>query len=357
MKKIFLLIIFITFLFGNWIRQNSPVTRNLYAIHFPEDTLIGFIVGDSGTILRTTNSGNNWQLLNSNTFNNLRDVWFVNNDTGYACGAMGTILKTTNRGLIWSSIGGFTFQNFYTLSFPENSQVGYVFGANGEAYKTTNGGINWEQMPLGTTNTIYACHFVNNNVGFAVGQNGIILRTENGGVIWEIVPSRTTEDLRSVWFINEEIGYACGNNGVILKTIRSGREWINMSLTNPIILFGINFPNSADTGYLCGRGGIFGRTFDGRVWQTYTIRDTDLFAIHFPTNRVGFAVGRGGMILKTSDYGSEAIFEYKNDKKIKISFEKDNNLIFTPLGEKVNKINRKGVYFLKTKDYKKIVIF
>ncbi|MEO0130212.1 MAG: YCF48-related protein [candidate division WOR-3 bacterium] len=355
MKKGIFLILVISFLFARWERLVSPVSRHLYSIHFPNDTLFGIAVGDSGTIIRTTNSGNSWQVLNSNTIQQLRDIWMVN-DTGYVCGAMGTILKTTNRGLIWSSIGGFSFQTFYTICFPENSQVGYVFGANGEAYKTTNGGTNWERMSLGTSNNIYACHFVNNNVGFIVGQNGIILRTENGGGIWEIVPTPTTEDLRSVWFVNEEIGYACGNNGVILKTIRSGREWINMSLSNPTILFGINFPNSADTGYICGRNGLFGRTFDGRVWQTYTIKDTDLFAIHFPTNRVGFAVGRGGMILKTSDYGSEAIFEYNNNK-IKASFEKSNYLIFTPLGEKVNKINKKGIYFLKEKNYKKIVIF
>ena len=354
MKKGTFLILIISFLFAGWERQISPITRHLYSIHFPNDTLFGIAVGDSGTIIRTTNSGNSWQVLNSNTIQQLRDVWIVN-DTGYVCGAMGTILKTTNRGLIWSSIGGFTFQNFYTLSFPENSQVGYVFGANGEAYRTNDGGNTWEMMMLGLNFTIYGSHFLNNNLGYIVGEQGTVMRTEDGGNIWLLLPLPTTQLLRSVWFINETTGYICGNNGTIFKTTNGGREWLNLSLSNPTILFGIVFPSSPDTGYLCGRSGIFGRTFDGRVWETYTIRDTDLFAIHFPINQVGFVCGRNGMILKTSDYGSVAIFEEKKYKKI--SYKNYNYLIFNPLGEKVNKINKKGIYFLREKNYRKIVIF
>ncbi|MEO0097321.1 MAG: YCF48-related protein [candidate division WOR-3 bacterium] len=354
MKKILLLTISLTFLFGGWIRQNSPVIRNLYSIHFPNDTLIGFIVGDSGTILRTTNSGNNWQLMNSNVIFNLRDVWFVNNDTGYCCGANGTVLKTTNRGLIWNSVGGFSFQTFYTISFPENSQVGYVFGANGEAYRTIDGGLNWEMMMLGVNVAIYGSYFLNNNLGYIIGEQGTLMRTEDGGNAWFPLPLPTTQTLRSIWFVNETTGYLCGNNGVIFKTTNGGREWLNLSLSNPTILYGIIFPSSPDTGYLCGRSGLFGRTFDGRVWETNNLNDTDFFAIHFPTNQVGFVCGRNGMILKTSDYGSVAIFEDKN--KVKISY-KNNYFIFNPLGEKVNKINKKGVYFLKGKNYKKVVIF
>jgi len=353
MVKKLLLLLTVTLLFADWQRLNSPVSRNLYSLHFPFDTLYGFIVGDSGTILRTTNGGNNWQILNSNTIQNLRDIWMVN-DTGYACGFMGTILKTTNRGLIWQSIGGISFQNFYTIIFPENSQVGYVFGAQGEAYRTMDGGQTWEPMILGITNTVYACHFLNNNFGFVVTEGGMVLKTEDGGNIWQILPQPTNQTLRSIWAVNETIIYVCGNNGALFKTTNGGRQWLNMSLSTPAILYGIIFPNSPDTGYICGRGGLFGRTFDGRVWNTYNINDTDFFAIHFPINRVGFVCGRNGIILKTSDYGAAFISENKNPIKIK---KENETIILNPLGEKVKKIDKKGIYFLKGKERKKLIIF
>ena len=59
---------------------------------------MGFAVGSSGTILKTTNSGTTWTILPSRTTNNLYSVNFADTTTGYAVGDIGTILKTTNSG-------------------------------------------------------------------------------------------------------------------------------------------------------------------------------------------------------------------------------------------------------------------
>ena len=55
-------------------------------------------MGDYGTILKTTNGGENWGAQISGCSNNLYSVYFTDNQTGWAVGGYGTILKTTNGG-------------------------------------------------------------------------------------------------------------------------------------------------------------------------------------------------------------------------------------------------------------------
>ena len=47
-----------------------------------------------------------WVSLNSGTTKTLRSVYFVNTDTGWVVGDSGTILKTTDGGLNWQSQNG-----------------------------------------------------------------------------------------------------------------------------------------------------------------------------------------------------------------------------------------------------------
>ena len=56
----------------------------------------GWVIGDYGTILNTTDGGNNWLIQNSNTSDNLEGIYFSSVSTGYIVGTNGKILKTTN---------------------------------------------------------------------------------------------------------------------------------------------------------------------------------------------------------------------------------------------------------------------
>src|SRR4030095_5428060 len=67
-----------------WIRVPSPTTRWLTKC-FLIDTVYGWASGDSGTIIRTSNSGINWQVQNSgiNDFP-IDDIYFINRRLGWA---------------------------------------------------------------------------------------------------------------------------------------------------------------------------------------------------------------------------------------------------------------------------------
>ncbi|MCD4788472.1 MAG: T9SS type A sorting domain-containing protein, partial [Bacteroidales bacterium] len=69
----------------------------LNSIYFPSDN-IGYIAGDCGTVLRTTDKGNTWVIQYSGTSNNLYGIYFANDTTGYTVGSGVTILKTIHGG-------------------------------------------------------------------------------------------------------------------------------------------------------------------------------------------------------------------------------------------------------------------
>ena len=86
---------------AQWVWQNPSTTYNtLYSICFPTSS-IGYIVGGHGTILKTLNGGEDWEIQTSGTLEYLNSVFFVDENTGYAVGVNGTILKTTNGGEEW----------------------------------------------------------------------------------------------------------------------------------------------------------------------------------------------------------------------------------------------------------------
>ncbi|MBN8568056.1 MAG: T9SS type A sorting domain-containing protein [Ignavibacteria bacterium] len=75
----------------------------------------GWSVGEQGNIVRTYNSGDNWDSLGSGTNQSLKAVKFVNSTTGWVVGNEGTILKTTNGGGQGFPIGIYNYSN----SIPE----------------------------------------------------------------------------------------------------------------------------------------------------------------------------------------------------------------------------------------------
>ena len=97
MKRIYALtsiIIFIsTFAFGQWFWQSPlPQGNNLNTVVFVnQDT--GYIAGAFGTILKTTNAGEDWVCINHSNLT-LLNIFFLNDNTGFFSGTYGAIFKT-----------------------------------------------------------------------------------------------------------------------------------------------------------------------------------------------------------------------------------------------------------------------
>jgi len=132
---------------------SSGTSKQLTSIFFPS-TNIGYIAGDNGTILKTSNGGTTWINLPSSSPNNYTSIFFTDVNTGYVAGTYGPILKTINGGTKWTAIGGSKF--FFGLEslYFTNSETGYVCGIGGQIFKTNDGGISWINLLTGTNNDL-----------------------------------------------------------------------------------------------------------------------------------------------------------------------------------------------------------
>lgn len=136
---------------AQWIQITSGVSVNLNDVFFPTPSL-GYIVGDSGTVLKTTDTGNTWQSIYTDSSLSFQSVYFTSVDTGYVAG--GKLYKTTDGGITWIQIFSDTLNSVQEVYFV-NNLLGFA-GTSDKVYKTQDGGSNWSEIIAGNSfNSIY----------------------------------------------------------------------------------------------------------------------------------------------------------------------------------------------------------
>ena len=84
-----------------WYWQNPlPQGNSLRDIQIIDDNIV-YAIGHYGSIIKTTDGGNNWHLLKSNVKTTLYSMCFIDEITGWIVGGAGTILKTEDGGENW----------------------------------------------------------------------------------------------------------------------------------------------------------------------------------------------------------------------------------------------------------------
>ncbi|MCX6225116.1 MAG: YCF48-related protein, partial [Bacteroidia bacterium] len=253
-----------------WIKQESNTNVYLRSVCFVNPD-IGFVVGNDGTVLKTINGGNEWQIKQSGTSNHLLSVHFIDSLTGFAI-SYHELLKTTNGGESWfvqDTVNNNAF--FHDMHFIDKD-TGFVSGNT--MLKTVNGGANWvKQISLGGSffsfwatdsknmyigadyfliykstdggetwivsngrgfpvNMWDLC-FINQNTGYAIGDGfaqgsgrAVLLNTTDGGATWSDLLVMSGIGFNSMCFVNDRTGFISGSNGTLLKTTDAGHHWI-----------------------------------------------------------------------------------------------------------------------------------
>ncbi|HEX9740328.1 MAG TPA: YCF48-related protein, partial [Ignavibacteriaceae bacterium] len=226
---------------SSWLKINSPVNTNLRNLFFA-DSLTGWASGASGRIINTTDGGVSWNIQNSNVASFVTDIFFLNENFGWAITVKDqspfntVILKTTNGGNEWITEDFYDMNAFMTTIFFLDSLNGFIGGSY--ISKTTNGGSTWEKATIDSsmfsTRPIFKFRFYNKNFGYACGgatdQAGVIWRTTNGGLNWsaqglgpdEIFDLFIIDSLNAISLSGDpEEFYPTGN----IKTTNAGETW------------------------------------------------------------------------------------------------------------------------------------
>lgn len=288
----------------NWLPYSASVTENyLSEIKFFNGNT-GYIVGDIGTFLKTTNGGELWSVIPTPTTYRMRSLYFINQQTGWICGDGGTILKTTNAGLNWEyPIRRLPSANFNSITFI-NSLTGFALSGNDKLVKTTDSGISWNQIIIPDVFEYGKLYFINEQTGFCTGYDGydFVIKTTDCGNTWSNIIS-SVGSYSSMYFIDENTGFGCGHYRMG-KTTNGGLSW-TLSLYLPDhFLNSVQFINSL-TGYCCGTSGhIYKTTNCGTSWNDISAPHiSNSNVIYFVNDSTGWLAGTDGSIFKTTTGG------------------------------------------------------
>jgi len=281
-----------------WKAQVSGTTAGLVSIFFI-DTNTGWVSGQQGKILKTTNGGANWTGQTVGVFN-LNSIFFTDPNTGWVCGRFGTIFKTTDGGTNWITQTSGTQQTLLSIFFIDSNN-GWVCGSNGRIFKTTDGGTNWISQTLPITSSLNSIFFIDLNTGWICGTGGVIFKTTNGGTNWTTQASGTIAGLASIFFTDANNGWTCGTDGEIRNTIDGGTNWIKQTSGTFPLLNSIFFIDS-NNGWACGFNGRIVNTIDGGTnWISQTSGTSPVLrSIFFTDANNGWTCGTDGTILRYS---------------------------------------------------------
>lgn len=183
---------------GDWETIRIQLPGRLRAVHFVTPDR-GFVAGDSGLILGTSDGGKTWRRFEVGTRENLTAVQAVG-DKIWVAGFGGVVLHSDDNGGTWKPQRTFTTRPVESLYFLDENR-GWAAGWSGLLLRTTDGGNSWQQLSLpGVRETLSSVGFRDAQNGWVVGMYGMMLRTRDGGATWQRQPVATRSWLTSMDF-------------------------------------------------------------------------------------------------------------------------------------------------------------
>ncbi len=342
-----------TFAQSGWQWQNPlPQGNDLNVVKFLNINT-GFAAGEKGSLVKTTNGGINWSVVNFNFDNQpIEFLCVIDSNIVYAASSyyynQASIFKTTNGGNNWVLTATIT-PSLECLTFV-NANTGFAVVNDDQLKKTTDGGFTWS-LSYTLSSAIVEVSFITEQVGFftvreyAAPSNNM-WRTTNQGATWQpCIINTSTEQCRKMSFINSTTGYVVrintsGAETSILKTTDAGANWVQVSIFPvPVTyVYGFCFEMKADGyGYLGFKPEVIPNTNTEVIYRTnnfglnWSLSSTiptkgsrnywSMFnfpIFNFSSSEIGFYVANRGVILKTTNSGINW-------------FEKSTSLINLPL--------------------------
>ena len=244
---------------------------------------VGFSVGNAGSIMKTDNGGENWEILefnylpetgfnpNSLTSANLETAFFIDDLIGYIGGEGvklsidstenkdAVFLITNNGGSSWNKTYLKGVEKVHDLKFSNISSGVGLFSLKGsneiKLFMTEDAGINWNEIELPVYKIATRKFIDSEDAIIVIGEDenfiSKILISLDDGRTWE-VKSVNQEICNNFYFINDKVGFASCKSSHLptnnFKTIDGGDSW--QRTESPYNVFSIIHFSSIDEGFI-----------------------------------------------------------------------------------------------------------
>ncbi|TWX64551.1 hypothetical protein ESZ36_19825 [Colwellia demingiae] len=251
-------------------------------------------VGQHGHIL-LSNDGEKWQQANVPVQVTLTNVFFLNDQLGWAVGHDATILHSQDGGLNWQ-----VQQYLPLLEKPlfdiyfKNPQQGIAVGAYGQVFRSNDGGITWknefhQEMLLADDVeylnelkaedeaayldeiTFILPHFnglvQDGDSLFLLGETGLLARSDDFGLTWQQFDNFYQGSFFSLARTQTGNVLVVGLRGHVFRSLNNGSQWDEIPTNTTALLNDIVFANDERIFILGNNGMLLISTDDGESFS------------------------------------------------------------------------------------------
>jgi len=303
-----------------WEELNTGTQKNIRDLFFVNAQL-GFAVGDDSLFIRTTDGGDTWTSPGfpggshpSGNAGNISAIAFTSSSEGMlAYTFIQQVLKTSDGGDSWNDmVGNNLMCNTSRILLPAQFE-GYLVGRGcfGGAYVSAYGGFGWSAPILvyygpgqGGLNSIAKDPV--NNILVAVGDEGLIIRTEDAFVDFDTIVTSDNSHFTSVDYAGNNTFYlATGDlyDDIMIST--DGGQSFHADTTYLTSFF---YPEVRELDFIAPEWGIAAGwandTTDGIIMHkegpVWSLYSVDepLNAVHVVDSTIGFVGGNNGKIYR-----------------------------------------------------------
>lgn len=352
---LFLLLLFISFAVSAQTENvvyPRPYESKLADVYIAENDE-GFAVGSCGVILRTSDAGMNWDLVDASggwdysavacpdddcskaviigdniilrrqnngsfttetdeMFNEVETIHHLTGGVLIADRAFAGYLRSVDNGTSWTEMTlPVTPNQSDRMAFVNNTLTGYVFNSEFELHKTTDGGMTWTPTGFTSDQSIITMHWRTESLGwFRSRTNAPFQRTTDGGETFTTV---TAVNLPSRLYFLESlsddhlVGLAYVSE--IYESLDGGANWTRTSLsggsgTRPSVFR--NYHRRGDEFFCQGDGTqVYYSATGFQNWEGLIDDDRGGSGpvIAFFNDNIGVVAGTRSFIIKTEDGG------------------------------------------------------
>jgi photosystem II stability/assembly factor-like uncharacterized protein len=294
-----------------WITKNSGMDWELrdttkYGLItqiYMVDSLNGYM-STLGEVLRTSDGGYHWEILNAHPSASITDMHVVNASTIWTVLDNGFVNFTITSGGDWHEVNPNIINSDQPLGIWANDQgQAWIVGKYVSVLYTPDFGMTWTDQIPNSKETLFRPYFSSNAKGIVGGSDGTIMLTDNGGAIWETSSLSQDENLFAAYRQDDSTLVVGSSSGRIFISYDRGIHWDTLaeglgSITDMVVF-------DLDTLLVTTEQGRVYRTTNGVVnWNiVYNNPTTPLYGIEFISAQRGWAVGYGGHIIFTEDQG------------------------------------------------------